>query len=245
MPGVVRPQSMRVAIRRSDDRSEVYLPWERAAVELLLSAAPWRTFRWHHGQRHFSGTYWASTERDHVIYESRLELARLVFADFDASVSRIVAQPFLLTAQLKDSVRRHVPDYLLLSNLGPMVVDVKPPSRLSKPDVSSTLAWTREVVEGRGWRYEVWSQPLVAELCNLRFLAGFRRERLFNRELLDELRTCDFQGISLGQACHSLPDWPEALVRSAIFHLLWTQHFTVDLTRPLSASHVLAKGVGS
>jgi hypothetical protein len=29
----------------------------------------------------------------HVVYESRLELARLIFADFDRSVHRIVAQP--------------------------------------------------------------------------------------------------------------------------------------------------------
>ena len=43
---------------------------------------------------HYSGTYWSATERGHVIYESRLELARLLFADFDASVNRIFAQPF-------------------------------------------------------------------------------------------------------------------------------------------------------
>ena len=35
----------------------------------------------------------------HVIYESRLELARLLYADFDPSVNRIVAQPFLLTTR--------------------------------------------------------------------------------------------------------------------------------------------------
>jgi hypothetical protein len=38
----------------------------------LVSAVPWRTFR--------------------VIYESRLELARLLFADFEASVRHIMAQ---------------------------------------------------------------------------------------------------------------------------------------------------------
>lgn len=103
-----------------------------------------RTIRWHDGQRHFSGTYWSATERGHVIYESRLELARLLFADFDGSVNRILAQPFLLKAGLKAGVRRHVPDFLLLSDAGPTVVDVKPLRLLSKPEVSATLAWTRE-----------------------------------------------------------------------------------------------------
>jgi hypothetical protein len=31
--------------------------------------------------------------RDHVIYESRLELSRLIFADFDRAVHRILASP--------------------------------------------------------------------------------------------------------------------------------------------------------
>lgn len=49
-----------------------------------------------------------ATERGHVIYESWLELARLLFADFDTSVTRIFAQPFLFSAQVEATVRRHV-----------------------------------------------------------------------------------------------------------------------------------------
>ena len=35
-----------------------------------------------------------------MIYESRLELARLLFADFDRRVKHIVAQPFLLRTKV-------------------------------------------------------------------------------------------------------------------------------------------------
>ena len=45
------------------------------------------------------GSKWSATEGRHVIYESRLELARLLFADFDRSVHRICAQPFLLVTR--------------------------------------------------------------------------------------------------------------------------------------------------
>jgi hypothetical protein len=112
-----------------------------------------------------------------------------LFADFDTSVNRIFAQPFLLSAQVEASVRRHVPDFLLLSDSGLTVVDVKPRSRLSKPKVSFTLAvaWTRDVVEGRGWRYEVWSEPPQAELANLRFLAGCQRQLPREHEELRDL----------------------------------------------------------
>lgn len=54
--------------------------WGTAPLDLLQSACPWRTFRWYKGQKHYSGTYWSATTRDHVIYESRLELSCLLFA---------------------------------------------------------------------------------------------------------------------------------------------------------------------
>jgi hypothetical protein len=62
----------------------------------LSNTLPWRTFRWYKGQRHYSGLYWSATMRDLVVHESRLELSRLIFADFDRAVHRILAQPFLL-----------------------------------------------------------------------------------------------------------------------------------------------------
>ncbi|MGP3924380.1 hypothetical protein [Streptomyces sp. 8N616] len=57
-----------------------------------------------------------------MIYESRLELARLLFADFDPAMRSIVAQPFLLKAEVDGKLRKHIPDYLLITEHGPMVV---------------------------------------------------------------------------------------------------------------------------
>jgi len=63
--------------------------------------APVRAFRWfvavarfrsRQGQRHLSGEYWAATTAGHVIFESQLELARLMLADFDTEVAMIYAQ---------------------------------------------------------------------------------------------------------------------------------------------------------
>ncbi|WP_330239582.1 TnsA-like heteromeric transposase endonuclease subunit [Streptomyces sp. NBC_00525] len=210
-------------------------------ADLLQSACPWRTFRWHKGQKHYSGTYWSATMRDHVIYESRLELSRLLFADFDPAVRGIVAQPFFLKTVLEGKVRRHIPDYLLLTEQVPVVVDVKPLHRLSKPEVALTFDWTRQVVESRGWRYEVWSEPPAVELENIRFLAGYRRDWLFSPEILEELRGVELDGISLKQAARCLPDRPGPQARSAIHHLLWTQSLVTDLNRPLGPSHVLRR----
>ncbi|MFJ4513354.1 TnsA-like heteromeric transposase endonuclease subunit [Streptomyces sp. NPDC088816] len=230
-----------VSFRRRSGECVEDRAWPTVSVRLLEAAAPWRTFRWYKGQKHYSGTYWSATVRNHVIYESRLELARLLFADFDSSVHHIVAQPFLLKAAVEGKIRKHIPDYLLITEQVPMVVDVKPLHRLSQPEVAFTLDWTRQVVESRGWQYEVWSEPAVARLENIRFLAGYRRDWLFSFDLLDELLGAGLDGVPLGQVPRRLPGRPEPYVRSAVHHLLWKGHLATDLDQPLSPSQVLRR----
>lgn len=174
--------------------------------------------------------------RDHAIYESRLELSRLLFADFDPSVRGIVAQPFLLKTVLEGKVHRHIPDYLLLTGRVPVVVDVKPLHRLSKPEVAFTFDWTRRAVESRGWKCEVWSEPPAVELGNIRFLAGYGGDWLFSDEALEELRDADLDGLLLGQVTWCLPSRPESQVRSAVHHLFCRQALVTDLDRPLGPS---------
>lgn len=221
------------------DASEVALVDANASV--LAAARPWREFRWRAGQKHYSGTYWSATDDRHVIYESRLELARVLFADFDRSVHRICAQPFLLAKRSNGVERKHIPDYLLITDQGPKVVDVKPAHRLSRPEVVDTFAWTRAALERRGWMYEVWSEPNEVELQNIRFLAGFRRSYLFDRPLLVALRSIEPDGASIAEIIRTVPDWPPPVIRSTLFHLLWSQEFAVDLRQPLSPSSIVTR----
>ncbi|NJP42976.1 TnsA-like heteromeric transposase endonuclease subunit [Streptomyces sp. PRB2-1] len=230
-----------MSVRRSDASVAEDLEWQSVPLGLLREARPWRTFRWHKGQQHYSGTYWSATVGDHVIYESRLELGRLLFADFASEVRHIVAQPFLLKADIDGKVCKHIPDYLLLTDDGPLVVDVKPRHRLKKPEVAFTFSWTREAVTSRGWQYEVWSEAEPAVLENIRFLAGYRREWLFDPDLVGALRAAGLDGMLLGDAFRLLPDCPRPLVKSAVLHLLWSGHVTTALDRPLSAGHVLRR----
>ncbi|MEU6118263.1 TnsA-like heteromeric transposase endonuclease subunit [Streptomyces sp. NPDC047117] len=234
-------RSVHVSVRKSNEGLIEEREWATAPLALLRSARPWRTFRWYKGQRHYSGTYWSATVGDHVIYESRLELGRLLFADFAPEVRQIIAQPFLLKAEVQGKLRRHIPDYLLLTDDGPVVVDVKPRHRLERPEVAFTFAWTEEAVRSRGWRYEVWSEPPPHELENVRFLAGYRRDWLINTSLLEGLRGQELDGRSVGEAVRLLPEDPRRM-KPVVLHLLWTGHVRTDLRRPLSMKHVLRRG---
>jgi hypothetical protein len=104
---------------------------------------PVREFRSHQGRQHYSGWYWSSTLARLVVYETRLELARIMLADFDRSVTGIAAQPFVLTGPHQGRSRRHVPDLLLMgADGGVTVVDVKAPSRMADPRVREQFPWT-------------------------------------------------------------------------------------------------------
>ncbi|MFE4337204.1 TnsA-like heteromeric transposase endonuclease subunit [Streptomyces sp. NPDC056831] len=233
--------SATLRIRHVDGSASADCAFGEASPSNLFDASPWRTFRWHLGQKHYSGSFWSATEQKLVIYESRLELARLLFADFDPDVSRIVAQPFLMTAYVDGAARKHIPDFLLRTAAGPLVVDVKPAHRVSRPDVAFTFGWSRLVIESRGWGYQVWSEPPVERLENLRFLAGYRRAWLFDPMILDALRLADLDGATLAEAFTTVPAFEPDAVRSAVFHLLWSGWLTTDLDSPLGSAHILRR----
>jgi hypothetical protein len=78
------------------DGGEASFPLRQVQDRQVVAAVPWRKVRSARGQAHYPGYFWSATMGGHVIYESRLELARLLLADFDRDVAAIAAQPFLL-----------------------------------------------------------------------------------------------------------------------------------------------------
>lgn len=207
----------------------------------LFEGHPWRTFRSYNGQKHYSGTYWSSTLGGHVIYESRLELANLVAADFDPNVERIAAQPFLLTAEVEGKPRRHILDYIWGTDEEPVVVDVVRRERLSHSKIQLLCAWTRSVVESIGWSYRVACEPDPVWIANVRFLAGYRREWLLNQDILNEIRSdrLRFAGLSVAQTESLCGGYSKHLVRPVLMHMLWCHEYTCDLAQPLRPATVL------
>jgi len=207
-----------------------------ARVEQLAAGRPWRVFRWRQGQAHYSGWYWSATTGGHVVYESRLELARLMLADFDPQVTAIAAQPFLVAAPSGGRMRRHVPDFLLTGRDGGVcVVNVKPADQLAVPKVAEALAWAGEVFAARGWRHEIWSGTVPVLLSNVRFLAGYRHAGRVDADLVTAIMGQAPGGVSIGELEGA---WPGRAgeARAAVLHLVWRGVFRADLLVPLSAA---------
>lgn len=214
----------------------------RMSLDALDSSVPWRTFRSYKGQRHYSGAYWAATEGAHVVHESRLELSALMAADFDPTVRRIFAQPFMIRTRLGGDgpERYHIPDYLLLTDIGPVVMAVKPRVLLRVPENVEAFAWMHDVMGAKGWRFEVATDQPPVFLENLRFLAGYRRGHLISQSHLETLRTIDLHGMRFAEVLRRIGGC-EPLARAALLHMLWTHEITADLHRVLSADTVLER----
>jgi hypothetical protein len=222
------------------DGQEVSTSWSELDADVVVKGRPWRNFPWYLGQRNYSGRYWCATERRLVGYESRLELSRLMMVDFDRSSRSVARQPFWLRAKVAGERLRRVPDYLVCTDQGPLVIDVTRAKKMSDPEFRRRLDLTRQVIESRGWRYEVVHEPPRVEFLNIRFLAGYRRPWLFRPDVLDSIRDSSKQvdqhsvGEIIAGTEHSRP-----IALAAVMHLLWLQEFTFDVTKRLSLSTIV------
>ena len=228
---------------KDDSGRESTTDLENVEPGVLAAGSPWRVFRWRHGQTHYSGWYWSATTGGHVVYESRLELARLLLADFDPGVVAIAAQPFCVSTEVGGVRRRHVPDFLMLGAGGVVtVVNVKPADQLARPKVAAALGWAGEVFAGRGWRHEVWSGASATVLSNVRFLAAYRYPDRIDAATVSWLGGQPVTDVPLGE----LEDTGERVgadVRAAALHLVWRGVFRIDLETPLSTATLLERVV--
>ena len=216
---------------------------DQVAVADLAAGLPVREFRSYKGCRHYSGWYWSATMGQLVAYESRLELARILLADFDPTVVGIAAQPFQLIGRDGSTLRRHVPDLLLrYADGGVSVVDVKPAHRVDDPKVRAVFDWTARIAAGRGWRFEVWAGAPGTLLANVAFLAGYRRLAVVDRALIPAVLDQVEAGETIG-ALEQRMGLRSDVVRPVVLHLLWSGRLRTDLGTSLGADSPLMVGV--
>ncbi|MGW6507733.1 TnsA-like heteromeric transposase endonuclease subunit [Streptomyces niveus] len=237
----LKPSDNGMVSLRQLDGTAVEQPLKRLRSLQVVRAKPWRTFRNRHGQKHHSGYYWCATTGGHVLYESRLELARLILADFDPQVVAIAAQPFQMRAQVGGRARRHIPDYLVVGvDRSVTVVNVKPASQLAQPEIAEALAWPAELIEEHGWAHEIWSGEDPVYLENVRFLASQRRAEFVAEEVLDEVLGEAVDGATIRELMLRLQaSFEPSLLKPAVLRLLWQQRLTTDLRRQLDGDSIV------
>lgn len=185
-----------------------------------------RPFRWTHGERHFSGWYWAATTGQHVGFESWLERDRLLLLDFDPKVVGIASQPFWLYWHDGERERRHAPDYFVRRADGSaVVVDVRADERIEPKD-SEAFEVTRLACGQAGWGFERVGVPEGVLLANVRWLSRYRHPRCLRGRVVDRLREVLATPVPLMAGADAAGDRLETL--PVLFHLLWLQEVAAE-----------------
>lgn len=211
-----------------------------ADVALLPTerALPIRRFFSWPGKRNYDGSWWSSTVRAHVLFESLLEREYLLAADFDPRVVGIAAQPVaLLWPRGTSGHKHHFPDYFVrLQNGDGRLVDVRHPKHVAKG--AAQFAMTRDVCREIGWDYEVFTGLTATYLANLRWLAGYRTDRCVPSDVTAAAIGEHFASpVSMGLGVYrasSSTGVPKDTVLANVLHLLWYRQLSTNLEAPLS-----------
>jgi len=196
----------------------------------LRRSVPVRRFTWRTDQFHRPGLEYLMTTDRHHGFESHEEERLLLVADFAAGLVEALCQPFQLRFLSEGKAIRHTPDFLLVTEAGLFLIDVRPADRI-KPEDALKFAATAEVALSAGWQYGVvagWRQHVWT------YVDALSAERRPLPDVLatqGQLREAAAQGPlpfgELAERCR-IP----AIARAHAIHLLWHRHLGVDLSGP-------------
>lgn len=226
------------------DAGDVEVVWvtadgERQRIALDAAAGvgfedglPVRRYRPRKGQRHLSGLWWCATTGGHVGFESWLERDHVVLLDFDPQVVGIGAQPFWLHwTDAEGKPVSHAPDLFARRADGSVsVIDCRPIERRRPRDLAK-FAVTRLACERLGWEYRLVAGLDPVLLGNLRWLSGYRHARHDIPAVAASLLQTFTTPMPLMAGAEAVGD--SIAVLPVLFHLLWRQRLTADLSVPL------------
>ena len=219
-----------VAYRPARGADEVAVTaWSAGAVAFEF-VAPYRQVRSRRRQRNYCGDWWLATTKRHVTFESWCERDHLIALDFDPGVVAVAAQPFGFQFDAADgSVRSHTPDFFVrTADGGAVVIDVRP-DRLIDSDDQEKFDATAALCQVNGWEYRRVGELADPWMTNVRWLAGYRHERIFNQTIAADVRAAatGAQRISLGTLARRVGE--PIVVLPTIFHMLWSHQLDADL----------------
>ncbi|WP_329345565.1 TnsA-like heteromeric transposase endonuclease subunit [Streptomyces microflavus] len=203
----------------------------------LPRSTPVRRFTWRTDQFHRPGLeYLMATDRHHG-FESHEEERLLLVADFAAGLVEALCQPFRLRFPSGGKAIYHTPDFLLVTESGLLLIDVRPADRI-KPEDALKFAATAEAALSAGWQYGVvagWRQHVWT---NVDALSAERRPTPDMLGVQDQLREIAAQGPlpfgELADHCR-IP----AIARAHAIHLLWHRHLGADLSGPFGDASLI------
>jgi len=229
----------RVLYRTADGQALRNAGPEVMAAYPIAELFPVRDVNNHHGQQHRTGYYASRKAGRSLKFESGLERLRMMFLDFDPTVTTYAAQPFTLTWEWNGKTYGYTPDLLIVRpGQERTVEDVKPVEFRNSSKNTPAFEAALEAFPPVGLSFNLWSPPSAVVCYNVRHLAGYRRTPVYTPTLSREIlaRTADGP-VPLAELAEATSH--HLLTRPVIFHLLWTHRLHTDLEQPLSQNSLI------
>ena len=230
----IRAATPQVAFLLDGEQRQV--GFREALAVSFEQCSPVRQFPSWRGKRNYSGSYWSSTNKGHVGFESLYERTALMMMDREPSVTRISSQPMWIFWPDGSTPRSHAPDFFLRhSNGDGEIIDVRPHARIDDAAARSFEA-TQQLCDQVGFAYRVISDLDTILDQNLRFLSRYRdQEWELPPPQVEILSSCRILEMSIRALTAMLSAKnQESRAPGWVYSLLWSARIQVDLRRPLS-----------
>ncbi|MFH8716513.1 TnsA-like heteromeric transposase endonuclease subunit [Streptomyces zaomyceticus] len=200
---------------------------------------PMRGFTWRREQRHRPGLeYMVSTGRLHG-FESLEEAGLLLVLDFAGNVVEVLSQPLRLKFRTAGGWRRHTPDFLVISDLGIWLVDVRPADLIGDKDRESFAA-AAEAALACGWHYTLAARWKPYVLMTVDEMSSRRRPLADPLGVRPGLFAGAREAMTFGEI--AVESTFEPVARAHLLHLLWHRRLGIDLGRPLADRSTVVLG---
>jgi hypothetical protein len=204
-------------------------------AELVAVREPSNT----HYQHRRVSWYWLSSTGTHVTCRSRLAERQLRALDFAADVVGVCAEPFVAHANSR-TTRGRTPDFLVQATGLPLrVIDVMSDAQREQKVARTHVALMQAVCDDAGWDYELRGEPDAMVAANLSWLAGFRRP-MDAAPFIEAILERAAEPVALRDLADETG--PAVLTRPVVFHLLWRQLLSCDLSVALSDTTLVRSG---
>lgn len=203
----------------------------------LLSSNPIRTNTWHARTMTRSGLHFVASTGELQAHESLFERDLLVVLDFDA-VTAVGSQPFTLSWQDGERQRKHTPDFMIVADGVPTVVNCRP-SALVNDALLENCAAIAAICVARGWGHALvtdYPRPPFTVLSTIAATRNCDDPYGYGEDMLERLASDG--PIAFARLADTFP--APAFARAILQRLIWDREVTVDLSRLLADNTLVA-----
>lgn len=187
------------------------------------------------------GTFPSLKMREQVPYESTIERDLLFFLEYNASVVRYQAQPFMITGSSADgTAHTYIPDFQVIHTDSKEIVECKPTVHLNDAHTQQQLALGQAWADANQHLFVVITDTDLRtghRLANLKLLWRYSRLSVppFLIERCRSILIAQPDGLSLEALAALLSDTSSPFTfLPYLYHLLFEHILDTDLAQPLS-----------